>query len=361
MAEEGSGGGERSQAPTEHRLRTAREEGNIAQSREVQMLVSLGSFLIFAVMFAGPTAQRFVAHMRGIMEHAATIPPDMGSVYGTVLLAGREGLLLGVPFVMVGFVVTIVFGLLQTGFLFRPEALVPDLMRLSPMKGLKRIFGVTNIVELLKSLVKFLVFGFLLYGVAKGTLAVAPEAERWTAQRLVRELASWFVYATLVILAVQCCIAVLDDVWTRYHRTSGLRMSFQDLKEEFRQTEGDPHVKGRLRQLRQRRARQRMVQDVAKATVVVTNPTHYAVALKYETGTDAAPQIVAKGVDDMAARIRAAAEDARVPIVANPPVARALYTLPLESEIPPEYFQSVAAIIAYVMKLKTPGARAPGR
>ncbi|MBO6037225.1 MAG: EscU/YscU/HrcU family type III secretion system export apparatus switch protein [Acetobacter sp.] len=360
MAEEGSGGGERSQDPTARRLEKAREEGNVAQSREVQMLIVLASFLVFFLIFSGDAVKQFVIRMETIMGHFADISPDMGSVYVAMHSAQEACLKITVPFAFVGTVATLIIGFLQTSFLFRPEAIKPDLSRLSPLKGIKRIFGITNLVEMAKSVTKLVMFCLVLYGVALGTLKVSHEAERWTAERLVREMSSWFIYATLIVLIVQCCIAVLDDVWTRYHRFSQLKMSFQDIKEEYRQTEGDPHVKGRLKAIRLSRSRQRMIQNVKKAAVVITNPTHYAVALKYDSETDSAPQIIAKGVDELAARIRTAAEDARVPVVANPPLARALHALPLESEIPPEYFQPVATIIAYVMKLKTPGSRAQG-
>ncbi|ACI53168.1 type III secretion exporter [Gluconacetobacter diazotrophicus PA1 5] len=356
---EGSGGGEKSQDPTGKRLETAREEGNVAQSRELLMLAILGGFLLVFTMATADSARRFVAHVGGTMEHFDSIPTDMTSIYRIAVQTALEGVLLAAPLVFTGFVVTIACGMLQTGFLYRPQAILPDITRLSPMRGLQRMFGMTNVVEMLKSLTKFVVFGVVLYAVAKGTLHVAPEAERWSMLRLVSELSSWFAYAVLVVLLVQCVIAILDDLWTRYHRIVGLRMSFQDIKDEFRQTEGDPKVKGRLKQMRRRRARRRMLQAVKTATVVITNPTHYAVALSYESGADSAPKIVASGTDELAARIRHAAEDAKVPVVANPPLARALHALPLDSEIPSEYFQPVAAIIAYVMKLKTPGARAP--
>lgn len=359
MAEEGSSSDDRSQAPTAKRLEKAREDGNVAHSRETQMLLILGAFLTAFTMTTGASGTTFLRHMRGLMEHFDTVSLDGGSLSLVFQQAMREGILLAAPLVLVCLAVIVSSGMLQTGMLFRPQALIPDIGRLSPLSGIKRVISMNNLIELLKSLVKFVVFGAVLYGVAKGTLRVAPEAERWTLHHLTSELMSWFVYATLVILVIQCLIAILDEVWTRYHRLQKLRMSHQDIKEETRQDDGDPKVKAKQKQIRMRRARQMMIQAVKKATVIVTNPTHYAVALSYENGTDAAPKIVAKGADELAARIREAAEDSRVPIVSNPPVARALYALPVDSEIPPEYFQPVAAIIAYVMKLKTPGSRAP--
>lgn len=355
MADDSSG--EKSQAPTGKKLETAREGGDIAQSREVQLLVILSAFLIVFTTSTGASAYKFARHMRGLMEHFDNIPFDRASLYRASVQAMLEGVWLAAPLVCTGVLVTLAFGVLQTGFLFRPNAIMPDIARLSPAKGIKRLFSKNNLVETAKSLIKLTVFSLVLFGVAKETLRVAPVSERWSVPHLTREMVSWFVYATLVVLVVQAVIAVLDDVWTRWNRLQKLRMSFQEIKDEAKDMDGDPKVKARQRQIRMRR-RRRMVQAVKEATVVITNPTHYAVALQYENGVNSAPKIIAKGTDELAARMRAAAEDARVPIVPNPPLARALFTLPLDSEIPAEYFQPVAAIIAYVMKLKTPGARA---
>ncbi|MFT8419716.1 MAG: flagellar type III secretion system protein FlhB [Acetobacter sp.] len=355
MADDSSG--EKTQAPTGKRLETAREEGNIVQSREVQLLIVLSGFLIVFTTTTGLSAYRFTRHMQGLMGHFDSIPFDRASLYRAAVQAMLEGMWLAAPLVATGVIITLSYGFLQSGFLFRPQAIMPDIMRLSPAKGMKRLFSKNNLVETAKGIVKMAVFGAVLYGVAKETLRVAPVSERWSVPHLTHELISWFVYATLVVLVVQAVIAVLDDVWTRWHRLQQLRMSFQDIKDEAKNMDGDPKVKARQRQIRMRR-RRRMVQAVKESTVVVTNPTHYAVALQYENGVNSAPKIVAKGTDELAARMREAAEEARVPIVPNPPLARALYTLPIDSEIPAEYFQPVAAIIAYVMKLKTPGSRA---
>jgi flagellar biosynthesis protein FlhB len=147
--------------------------------------------------------------------------------------------------------------------------------------------------------------------------------------------------------------------WVRYRHAAQLRMSRQELRDEHKESEGDPHLKARLRHIRRQRSKRRMMDAVPKAAVVITNPTHYAVALVYESGDKAAPRIVAKGVDAMAARIRMVAQENRVPLVPNPPLARALYKLPLDSEIPREHFQVVAGIIAYVWRLRRPPAGPP--
>ena len=179
-----------------------------------------------------------------------------------------------------------------------------------------------------------------------------PGSLLWTTSTLAARIGRSLAYLAVLVLAAQAGIALLDAGYTRWRFNQRLRMSREELKQETREADGDPRVKGRLKQIRQARARRRMMAAVAKATVVVTNPTHYAVALAYERGGTSAPRIVAKGVDEIAARIRAAAEKARVPLVANPPLARALYVVPLDAEVPPEHFRIVAEIIAYVWRIR---------
>jgi flagellar biosynthetic protein FlhB len=162
----------------------------------------------------------------------------------------------------------------------------------------------------------------------------------------------------MVTAGVQGLVALADVVRARLKYARDLRMSREEMRRELRESEGDPHVKARFRQLRMQRSRRRMLAAVPKATVVVTNPTHYAVALAYEQATGGAPKVIAKGVDELAARIRATAEDNHVPLVANPPLARALYRVELDAEIPAEYFQAVAEIIAYVWRLNGRNVRA---
>ena len=170
------------------------------------------------------------------------------------------------------------------------------------------------------------------------------------------------LHATAALLVVQLVIAGLDVMWSRHRLQRRLRMSKQDLRDEHKENDGNPHVKARLRAIRRQRARQQMMQAIPKAAVVLTNPTHYAVALAYEQGSRSAPRVIAKGADEVAARIRALAREHRVPIVENKPLARALFTVPLDAEIPREHFQAVAAVIAYVWRLaQRTGDRKPAR
>jgi flagellar biosynthetic protein FlhB len=200
----------------------------------------------------------------------------------------------------------------------------------------------------------------LAWAVWHAITASAPSAVaalHWTAGTLADRLARETLHVFILVLACQCGIALLDIGWVRFKFARQLRMSPQEVKQEHKETEGDPRFKARIKQLRMTRARRRMVAAVQKATVVITNPTHYAVALAYERGTQAAPRIVAKGMDEVAARIREAADKHQVPLVSNPPLARALHQLPLDAEVPAEHFKAVAEIIAYVWRLRTPGSR----
>lgn len=357
MAESNSDSGEKTHDPTAKRLEKAREDGNVAQSRELNILAILALFLISFTIFTKNSTYLFFKKNMGIMNHFYSADLDKHSLYKIFTNSFFEGISFSFPFIISSLFAILASSLLQTNFLFRPQALMPDITKLSPMKGLKRIFGINNIIEMMKSLIKMAIFSFILYGIAKQTLHIAPEAEKWNPLQLLTELSAWFSYATLMILFIQAIIAVFDNLWTRYHRFSKLKMSLQEIKDETKQTEGDPHIKSKQRMIRRKRARQRMMQAVKQSTVVIMNPTHYAIALEYDVLKGSAPILVAKGMNDIAFKIKETAEDSKIPVIRNPQLARNLYPLPLESEIPAEYFPAVAAVIAYVMKLKTAGSR----
>lgn len=351
--------GEATEAPTGRRLEKAREDGNIAQSKELHLFSSLGMATIVFIMVIPSGALHFVHEMRGLLDQAGSIDCDPATVARILRAAMGLVVQIGLPVAGGAAIAAIMTSAMQTGFLLRPQALIPDIGRLSPLKGLKRIFGVTSLIETLKSIAKIVAFSFLLWGVVRDTLKLAPVANAWSAEFFGQELYHLTVRTLIAVLVMQAMIVVLDEGWTRYHRLQGLKMSRQDIKDEMKQSEGDPHVKGRRRQIQMSRTRRRIREAVGKATVVITNPTHYAVALEYTEGSTGAPKIVAKGADEVAARIREFAWELKVPIVSNPPLARALYKLPEDTEIPYEYFQAVAAVIAYVWKLRRPAQGAP--
>jgi flagellar biosynthetic protein FlhB len=242
----------------------------------------------------------------------------------------------------------------QTGGLVHGKALAPSLSRINPVSGLKRLFGLRGIAEVLRGLAKMAFVGAVVWRVLDIDLLQA--ALHRPAGGLLEDFGAALLRLLLATAAALAAVAALDVFWVRWRHQRQLRMSREDLRQETRESEGDPHVKGRLKRLRESRSRRRMLAAIPKAAVVITNPTHYAVALAYEQGQAAPPRIVAKGVDAMAARIREAAAEHGVPLVPNPPLARALWRLEVDTEIPAEHWQAVAEIIAYVWRLRRPGS-----
>jgi len=345
---------DRSEAASATRLVRAREQGQVAVSRELQTLGGLAIGVFTLIMTMPGQVAGFVMHMRALMQNTALIDVSAGGSLMVVRAVLLDGAGLAAPVVLAAAAATLVIGLLQTGFLFHLPGLLPKPERINPMHGLSRIFGGQTAIDGLKSLAKFAAFAFAVWHVISGLPPLLARAPGWEVATLASRMARLAFDGALLVLAVQAVIALLDLLHVRFKHMTSLRMSRQELRDEHRENEGNPQVKNRLRQLRRQRANRRMMAQVPKATVVVTNPTHYAVALVYENGSKAAPRLVAKGADELAARIREVALDNRVPVVSNPPLARALYTLPLDAEIPREHFQAVAGIIAYVWRLRRP-------
>lgn len=338
---------DRTEAPSQRRLDKAREEGNVAVSMEVTSLAVLGAAALVLAMW-GPDLGRMMVHRLAlVLERVHTLEP-VAALRAALVLAA----LAAAPLVLAALAASAATTLAQTGLLFHGKAMAPDFTRLSPLKGLKRMFGWAALGNVAKSLVKVMVVGAAAFMVLEGALPALERSADWDAGTLAAKSVALVLRVLVAMLVAQALIAVADLLFTRIRHWRSLRMSRQDQKDEAKEQEGDPHVKARLRAIRMQRARRRMLASVPKATVVITNPTHYAVALAYARDSDAAPRIVAKGVDAMAARIREVATQNGVPLVANPPLARALYPHELDRPIPAEFFQPVAEIIAYVWKLR---------
>jgi len=243
--------------------------------------------------------------------------------------------------------------LLQQKPTFNPSKLAIKLDKLSPVNGLKRMFGATAWVNLIKSMIKFVVIGTICYAVLwpqRHALSQLIQTDLVGTLPITLKLAMKLMIAILAALAL---MAVLDYAFQHHEFMKRNKMTKQEVKDEHRQMEGDPLIKNKIRQIRMEKARQRMMAKVPEATVIIANPTHFAIALKYESGKMLAPVCLAKGVDAVALRIRQLAEEHKIPVVENPPLARALYaTVELDQEVPPEHYKAVAAVIGYVMRLK---------
>ncbi|MBV9521943.1 MAG: flagellar biosynthesis protein FlhB [Alphaproteobacteria bacterium] len=356
MAEDDS---QKTEEPSWRKLDEARSKGQVAQSREVTNWFALTGMAASTLIAVPPLAAALQRAMQRFVAQSGSLRLD-GSAFAGAILQTLADLL---PAVALPIGIMLAAGLaaplLQTGLLFAPERIAPKLDHLSPIAGVSRIFSMRSLVEFLKGLLKLAIVGAVAAYLLLPELGRLPMLPSIGILAMVAEIKFLALRLGGGVLAVLTVIAIADYVYQRMSFLKSLRMSKQELKDEFKQSEGDPFIKGKLRQIRTQRARKRMMAAVPKASVVITNPTHFAVALHYELERSGAPRVVAKGADLVAARIREVARAHRVPIVENPPVARALYaTVELDEEIPPEHYKAVAEIISYVLRLKGKLAKA---
>ncbi len=344
MAEEDREG--RTQAATDKRRQQAREQGQAPLSREAVLVSGLAAATLSLMLTVPPASRSLALRLQALLENL-----DM-PLAAALREAGMAILLALLPLAGAVLLASCLAVLLQTGWLIHTGALLPDLGRVDPRRGLRRLLGPDNLIEALKSLAKIGVLSWAAWRAVSDSLASSAASIGWDVGSLADQMVRHMLHLFLTVLGCQCAIALFDFGWVRFRFAQRLRMSPEEIKQEQKETDGDPRIKARIRQIRMARARRRMMAAVAKSAVVITNPTHYAVALAYERGVQAAPRVVAKGMDDLAARIREAAEQHGVPLVANPPLARALHQLPLDAEVPPEHFKAVAEVIAYVWRLR---------
>ena len=344
---------QKTEDPTPRKLEEARKRGQVVNSKEINNWIVLFT-ITMVVITAGSGIMSDIKNTLGtFLEQSWTIPTDpegLGNAMKTLFV--HIGSILFLPLIFLTFAGAI-SGFIQTGPLFSFSPIEPDISRLSIFKGIERLFSMRSIMELFKGIAKI-----SLVSIA-GIIVLYPyfgNVEHFVGQDLVQalfEMKSLFLKMMGAILSVLFFLAVLDYMFQRSEFMKNMRMSTQDIKEEYKQTEGDPQVKGRLRQLREQKARQRMMQAVPDADVISTNPTHYAVALKYNSAAMDAPTMVAKGVDLIARKIREVATENDIPIVENAALARALHaSMEIDQTIPREHYKAVAEVISYVFKLK---------
>jgi flagellar biosynthesis protein FlhB len=344
---------QKTEEPTQRRLEEAKKRGDFANSREIgHGFVMLGGTLV--VVMLGPAIGRDLFDLlRAFVEKPELIRIDHLSLDGLsqgVLV--RIATVLALPMLLM-VAAAFASGLAQHGFTLSPEKLKPDLERISPLAGAKRLFSMRSLVEFAKGIAKIAVVGAIAAAIMMPAMHGIELATRMDASdllELLRRLATRLMVGVLIVVVA---IAAVDFFYQRLAFLKKMRMSRQEVRDELKQAEGDPHIRARLRQIRQERARKRMMAAVPSATVVVANPTHYAVALKYELDAMAAPMVVAKGADNIALRIRAVAEENKVPVFESPPLAQALYAgVEIGDEIPPEHYRAVAEIVGYVLRLQ---------
>lgn len=343
---------EKTEDPTQKKLDDALEKGDVAKSQEVSTwFTMLGTGLVVALLAPG-AADSLQAALRGYLAHSHQIPVDGG---GLTLLWRDTGLRIGVilalPLLLL-LALAVIGNVIQHQLVWSAERMKPKLSKISPAAGFKRLFSSESLVNFAKGLVKIVVVSGLMVAVLWPQRNKIDTLIFRETTMLLEEVHLLLLQLIAAILAVMTVVAGLDYLWQRKKWFDKQKMSQREIKEEYKQTEGDPLVKGKIRQLRMERSRRRMMAAVPEATVVVTNPTHYAVALKYEQGMQA-PICVAKGIDAVALRIREVARDNEVPVVENPPLARALYALiEIDQEVPEEQYRAVAEVIGFVYRMR---------
>jgi flagellar biosynthetic protein FlhB len=343
---------EKSEEPTQKRLDEALERGDVVKSQEVNTWFVLGAATLILLSFSGDMSSGLNGMLRGLLAQAHAIPVD-----GRGLIAVMQKLGIGtiaavaLPLGILA-LAAIAGNMVQHRLVWSGESLKPKLSKISPGAGFKRLFSKIALMNFVKGLIKLALVGAIMTMILwpkrhqlDGLVTMDPAV----VLLLTRALSLDVLGAVVALLAI---IAAADYLFQYRQWYNRLKMSLQELKEEFKQTDGDPHIKAKIRQLRVERMKKRMMAAVPQASVIITNPTHYAVALQYDRGMGA-PVCLAKGLDNIALKIREVAAKHNIPIVENPPLARALHaTVEIDEEVPPEHYKAVAEVIGYVMRLK---------
>ncbi|MDR2938916.1 MAG: flagellar biosynthesis protein FlhB [Clostridiales bacterium] len=347
--------GEKTEEPTQKKKKTAREEGQVAKSTEVGT-----AFLFIAVFlglksFAGFMYDRILA----IFRHNFTLSSEIEDIFNLDFMKSYitymfiQIIIISAPLLAASLIVGVASNIIQVGWAPTGKAIKPNFKRLNPISGMKKLFSMQAITELLKSVVKIFVIVLVLYNTAMDRKALLLAITNMELLESAGVLGQVIVDMGINVGVFYLFVALADFIYQRFKHNKELRMTKQEIKEEYKQAEGNPQIKGAIRQRMREASLRRMMSDVKKADVIITNPTHYAVAVKYDSGADQAPVVLAKGVDYMAKRIRENAKGNNVQIVENKPLARALYeTCDIGKQIPPELYQAVAEILAFVYKLK---------
>jgi flagellar biosynthetic protein FlhB len=343
----------RTEDPTSKRMGKAWSEGNIPMSQEVKSVSMLIGALIVVGILAPWVARNMTTYLKGFLEHAEAIPIDVETfrtfVVGVLL---KVGIFLAFP--MFVLIVAALLGTMgQIGLVYTPKKIEPKLSNISPLAGFQRLFSMMSLIEAGKGILKMVIVGSMIAFLVVPTMSHPDKLIGQDIPTTLAELHRLIVMILMLVVLVMTALASADYLYQKWSHKEKLKMTKQEVKDEHKEQEGDPKVKGKIRALRLERHRQRMMANIPKASVVITNPTHFAVALQYDMDAMGAPRVVAKGVDYLAKRIRQIAETHDVPIVENPPLARALYAaVEVDQEIPQEHYKAVAEVIGYVMRLK---------
>lgn len=349
----------KTEEPTDKRLGEAFEKGNVPVSREAITFGSFASLLIVCVFFATWSAGHIGAELRGLLAISGDVrleDREGVAVLGISLLGGVALGILPVVTVLAGG--TVLASLLQNVPSVALERITPRLSRISPAAGWKRVFGRAGLVEFLKAVLKLMAVSLVTTLTVHHNAGEFLKALQTDPQLLMAMVVRLGVEIIAALCVISFLLALADLAWSRHKWRRELRMTKQEVKEEVKQAEGDPHLKARVRSVARQRSSRKMLAKLPQATVVITNPTHYAVALRYTRQDGSAPIVLAKGVDFLALKIREIAEGQNVPLIENRPLARALYDkVEIDCQIPPEFYRAVAEIIHFLHNRRRPVTR----
>lgn len=356
----------KTEEPTQKKLDDARKKGQIFQSREINHFFMMLALTVFIMLLAPMLGRDMIETLGPFITEPDRMDMDAAG-FTDLMRSVTIGTILALAMLfLASTAAALAPAVVQKKWIFAVESIKPKLSKISPLAGFKRLFGMKALVEFGKNLLKVTIVGYIaVYAVLpyKETLYVLPALPKAEMLAFSQQMASRMLISVLCMLFL---LSIGDYLWQRFTFMKQMRMTKQEVKEEYKQQEGDPHIKGKLKAIRREKARQRMMANVPKADVIITNPTHYAVALRYDAANMSAPKLIAKGTDDVAGRIREVATKNKIPIVRNPPLARVLFdTTDIDDDIPIEHYQAVAKVIGYVYKLKgkvpqkPPAAKAP--
>ena len=343
---------EKTEEPTARKIEKAKAEGDVPVSQEVKSLFCIFAALLIVSFLIQPIFINIGEILAVFIENIPQFIAEQ-SIYFAVTDLFKSTILMILPILFLFYIAAFLSNIMQFGFLFSGGKIEPKLSRLSFAKGVKKIVSKNQMVELLKGISKLVMIIAAVYFFVVPLIDDFHKYAQMSFNYTLYEIKNLVITLLITILAIFAPIAILDWIWNYNQHRNKLRMTKQEIKDEMKQNEGDPQVAQKLKQLRRQRSKQRIVSTVPEADVIITNPTHYSVALKYDMDTMAAPKVIAKGVDDLAARIRKIAKTNNIPIIENAPLARSMYAkVEVDENILPEHYEAVAKIISHVMQLK---------
>ncbi len=358
FAKEGPGG-EKTEEPTSKKKEDTRKEGKVAKSKEMSSGVQLIALFVILKFWVGNMGENFMGLFGELYEK---MPAYTTYWEGKVVSSDYKILLNGVivelllqllPFFLVGVVISVLINMLQFKFKISTKPLQPKFSKLNPVSGMKKLFSKEKIMELLKSIAKIILIMFVVYNTIKNEWVYLVKFYQMPLNQALELIGKIVIDMGLRISLVFMVIAFVDLIYERWKFNEDIKMTKQEVKDEYKNAEGDPQIKGKIRQKMREASQRRMMQDVPKADVVITNPTHFAVAIRYDANEGSAPRVLAKGADFVAQKIKEIAKENNVEIVENKPLARMLYAnVDVGQEVPPELYQSVAEVLALVYKMQ---------